>query len=248
MIPRPYLSVVLPVYNENKTVGVLIREISRVIETVIRKPYEIIVVDDASDDRSVEAAQEAAPATSALRILKADVRSGQSAALMRGMTAAAGEFIVTLDADLQHDPADIPALLEKMHGYDMICGIRKRRSDGALRALCSKIANTFRNLMTGDSTRDSGCTFRVVRKKCIATLFPLQGHLFGCESFFHPIFLRSRGFTVGQCEVSHKPRMSGHSKYRLMRGRLMRGVAACIWARYILGRIKKRKSREDAGA
>ena len=242
MAQRPHLSVVLPVYNEDKTLGALIREISRVIETVIQKPYEIIVADDSSYDRSVEAAQEAASATAALRILKADVRSGQSAALMRGMAEAAGEFIVTMDADLQHDPADIPILLEKMTGYDMICGIRKTRSDGALRALCSKIANTFRNLVTGDLTRDSGCTFRVMRKKCIATLLPLQGHLFGCEFFFHPIFLRARGFTVGQCEISHKPRVSGHSKYRLMRGRVMRGIAACIWARYILGRIKKRNS------
>lgn len=240
MNPQPHVSVVLPVHNENKAIGILIREISRVIERDIQKPYEIIVADDASDDGSDEAAREAAPAMAPLRILKADVRSGQSAALMRGITAAAGEFIVTMDADLQHDPADIPLLLDKINGQDMICGIRKTRSDGAFRALCSKIANAFRNLVTGDSTEDSGCTFRIMRKECVATLLPLQGHLFGCEFFFHPIFLRSRGFKVGQCEITHKPRASGKSKYRLMRGRVMRGVAACIWARYILGRIKKR--------
>jgi dolichol-phosphate mannosyltransferase len=240
MEPQPYLSVVLPVYNENKTIGILIREISSVIETVIRKPYEIIVADDASDDGSVEAAQEAAPAAATLHIIKAVARSGQSATLMRGIAAAAGELIVTMDADLQHDPADIPSLLDKINGRDMICGIRKTRSDGAFRALCSKIANAFRNLVTGDSTEDSGCTFRVMRKECITTLLPLQWHLFGCEFFFHPVFLRCRGFKVGQCEISHKPRASGNSKYRLMQGRLMRGVAACIWARYLLGRIKKR--------
>lgn len=241
----PDISIVLPVHNEENNIGTLLREIAAVFENVIRKPYEIIVVDDASEDKSAAVIQEVknslTPSYSHVNIhfLAQPVRSGQSKALMRGMTAAQGALIITVDADLQHDPADIPDLLETMALYDMLCGIRKNRSDGPARRVCSKIANAFRNWITGDSIADSGCTFRIMRKECVAVLQPIEGRLFGCEFFFHPLFARRRGFRVGEAEVRHRQRTAGKSNYRLMRGRLLRGIAACIRARRLCAHVEK---------
>ena len=169
-----------------------------------------------------------------INLLTQPVRFGQSKALMRGILAAQGALIITMDADLQHDPADIPRLLEKMDGYDMFCGIRKTRNDGLSRLICSKIANVFRNRITGDSITDSGCTFRIMRKECIPAILPIENRLFGCEFFFHPLFAYRRGFRVGEAEVCHRQRTAGKSNYNLMRGRLMRGIAACIRVRRLI--------------
>ena len=168
-----------------------------------------------------------------IRILSQPVRSGQSAALMRGLAEASGELIVSMDADRQYDPADIPKMLDMMTGFDMVCGVRKSRADGLLRLLCSRIANMFRNLVTADSTRDSGCIFRIMRRECISAFLPAQGKLYGCEFFFHPLFARKRGFRVGEVEVQHRTRSGGKSHYRLIRGRIGRGIMACFKARRI---------------
>ena len=237
---RAEISIVLPVHNEENNIGILCKEITAVFNTIVSKPYEIVVVDDASNDRSTGVVDELKKTICPsiflvnINILVQPARYGQSAALMRGMVAAQGALIVTMDADLQHDPADIPKLLEKIDGYDMVCGIRKNRSDGVTRLLCSKIANAFRNWITGDSIIDSGCTFRIIRRECIPSILPLEGRLFGCEYFFHSIFARRRGFRVGETEVCHRQRTAGKSNYRLMRGRLICGIAASIRVRKIL--------------
>jgi glycosyltransferase involved in cell wall biosynthesis len=241
------ISIVLPVHNEENNIGVLLKKIVAVFKSIILKPYEIIVVDDASDDKSMAVIEKFKKELNSsthrngpsllinLHILAQQVRSGQSKALMRGIVAAQGAFIITMDADLQHYPADIPRLLEKMDTFDMVCGIRKNRSDGQARLICSKIANAFRNRITGDSIADSGCTFRIMRKECIPAILSIGNSLFGCEFFFHPLFVRRRGFRVGEAEVSHRQRTAGKSNYKLMRGRLIRGIMACIRARRLLG-------------
>lgn len=251
------ISIVLPVHNEENNIGVLLKEIVVVFKNIIRKPYEIIVVDDASDDKSAAVIERFKKEldSSAHRngpsllinctILAQQIRSGQSRALMRGILAAQGALIITMDADLQHDPADIPRLMEKMDTFDMICGVRKNRSDGQARLLCSKIANAFRNLITGDSITDSGCTFRIMRKECITAILPIENRLFGCEFFFHPLFASRKGFRVGEAEVHHRQRTGGKSNYKLMRGRFMRGIAACIRARRLLGCVVQSSSERN---
>jgi dolichol-phosphate mannosyltransferase len=237
---RPDISIVLPVHDEEDNIGVLCNEIIAVFDNIIRKPYEIIVVDDASADKSADVVGEikrtfsASPFLVTINLIVQTARNGQSAALMRGMVGAQAPLIVTMDADLQYAPADIPMLLEKIDEYDMICGIRKNRSDGVARLLCSKIANAFRNWITGDSIIDSGCTFRILRRECLPVILPLEGRLSGCEFFFHSIFIRRRGFRVGEIEICHRQRSAGKSNYRLMRGRLIRGIAASIQVRKIL--------------
>jgi dolichol-phosphate mannosyltransferase len=241
----PELSIVLPVHNEESTIGVLLEEIADIFQEKIRKYYEILVIDDASDDNSALVAQKASANLGLSRFfvnavcLSQSVRSGQSAALMRGISAAKGELIITMDADLQHDPADIARLLEKIDKYDMVCGIRRKRNDGTARLLCSKIANAFRNWITGDSTIDSGCTFRIFRKECVPVILRLEGRLFGCELLFYPLFIRRSGFRVGQLSVAHRKRTSGSSNYRLIRGRLLRGIGASLKARKLLSSLEQ---------
>jgi dolichol-phosphate mannosyltransferase len=239
------LSIVLPVHNEAKAVGTLIREIEKVFETSLPKPGEIIIVDDASDDGSVEVVEAAVKDAASRNRLAGPTESimvspcilpercGQSQALMNGLMTARAELIVSLDGDGQYDPADIPRLFENMREFDMLCGVRKHRKDTVFRGICSRFGNAFRNLVTDDCTTDAGCTFRVMRKSCLPALAHFQGTLFGIEFFFHPLILRKKGFRVGEMEVRHRPRISGKSKYSPIRGRLLRGLKACIKARRI---------------
>jgi dolichol-phosphate mannosyltransferase len=236
----PEITVVLPVCNEEHNIGVLLREIAAVFDGAVRRRYELIVVDDGSHDRSAEMARSAMDCLRTSRFFTAGAcleqgeRKGQSAALTRGVAAARGELIVTLDADLQYDPADIVGLLDKTGAYDMVCGIRSERKDGAARLACSKIANAFRNFITGDTTIDSGCTLRVIRKECAPAILVLDGRLSGCELLFFPLFVRHAGFRVGEQPVRHRRRGAGTSKYRLIQGRLLRGIGACLRAKKIL--------------
>ena len=131
---------------------------------------------------------------------------------------------------------DMAALLEKVDECDMVCGIRKGRKDGAVRIVCSRIANAFRNMVTGYPVVDSGCMFRVFRRECVPGLLLLEGKLFGCEMLFFPSFVMRGGFRVLEMPVSHHERNGGASKYRLIRGRLWRGFAATIAAQRMLRR------------
>jgi glycosyltransferase involved in cell wall biosynthesis len=230
-----YISIVLPVFNEENNIVSLLKEIVSVCENEIKESYEIVVVDDASTDGSVQKIQNLqeelrtagrTPCLDKIIILKQAVNSGQSAAIMAGMRISCGTLILTMDADLQHDPSDIPAFIEKIQNCDMVCGIRKKRSDGAARFLCSKIANLFRNLVTGDNIHDSGCTFRLMKRKCIASALLVDGKLYGCEFFFHPLLIRKDGFKVSEIKINHRSRPAGSSHYGLISGRLLKGIKA----------------------
>jgi dolichol-phosphate mannosyltransferase len=236
------LSIVLPVYNEAGGIVILVREIVDVLASDLNTDGEIIVVDDVSEDNSATVVETAAgkitnryPGNAVdIRIVRLPSHSGQSRALMTGFSAARGDLIVSMDADGQYDPRDIPRFLDAMKRFDMACGIRRIRSDGIARKACSVVANGFRNILTGDSIADAGCTFRIMRKECLPALLPLDGRLDGCEFFFHPLALRKKGFRVGEMEVAHRPRAAGKSNYRLVRGRMLRGLKACIKAGGVL--------------
>ena len=231
----PVISVVTPMYNEKDNIGVLLREIAAVFSTSVWKPYEIIIVDDASTDRGVTVAEQTwnelhngSVPENTLSIIKNPVRSGQFSALMQGIRRAQGALIITMDSDLQNDPADIPRLLAELGTNDLICGIRLDRHDTAARRFFSRIANVFRNLITGDSTTDSGCMFRIMRKECVPAVLSSEGLLFGCEALFFPHLIRKKGFRVVETAITHRQRRHGNSRYRLIRGRLFRGLAACV--------------------
>jgi dolichol-phosphate mannosyltransferase len=229
------ISVILPVYNECENIIPLIKGIIDVFGNIIRKKYEIIVVDDASIDGSSGEVKKfwsilkqkiQSDFLVEIKVISHKERAGQSAALSTGIKTASGKFLLTMDADMQHDPADIPVFVDAIQACDMVCGIRKNRSDGLLRLLCSGVANIFRNIVTGDNIHDSGCTFRLMKRECIPYILLLDGKLYGCEFFFHPLLIRRNGFKVREVKICHRSRKTGRSNYGLIAGRFMNGLKA----------------------
>jgi dolichol-phosphate mannosyltransferase len=149
--------------------------------------------------------------------------AGQSAALDAGFKWARGQVVVTLDADLQNDPGDIPRLLGELQDYDVVCGIRQGRQDTWLRRVSSKIANGIRRRVLHDSITDVGCSLRAYRRHCLTRI-----KLYNGMHRFLPVLLQIEGFRIGQTPVRHHPRRHGQSKYNV-RNRAWRALMD-LWA------------------
>ena len=219
---RLSLSIVVPVYDEEASVAPLYREICEAIGEG-GESAEIIWVDDGSRDASRERLLEIAAKDERVRVLALDGNHGQSAALAAGFAYARGDWVVTLDGDLQNDPADIPRLLARRNGVDCVNGIRARRHDSLLRRGSSWVANRARNWITGDRDTDVGCSLRVMRRELLVGV-----HAFRGMHRFLPTLLRLEGARTVEVEVSHRPRRHGASKYGL-HNRLWVGLVD-LWA------------------
>lgn len=241
MSQQPDLSVVFPVYNEEENVPILLEEIARALAG---KPwsYEIVAVDDGSRDRSLAVLRESKAKHPTLRILVLEKNSGQTAALDAGWRAARGRFIVSLDADLQNDPADIPKMMDALQnsGSDMVIGVRVNRQDTLARKLQSKIGNGVRNWITGDRITDTGCSLKLVRNEAIENV-----RLFTGMHRFLPTLVRMQGFRVDEMPVNHRPRRFGVSKYGAM-NRAFRGLADCLAVRWMAKRNLQYRVKEEA--
>jgi glycosyltransferase involved in cell wall biosynthesis len=203
-----YLSVVVPLYNEEGNVKELHRRIYEAVQKIGRS-FEIIFVDDGSSDGTLEEARSLAP----LKLIVFRKNFGQTAAFDAGIKAARGEIIVTLDGDLQNDPADIPLLLEKINaGYDVVSGWRFRRRDSFTKRFFSRGANLLRKILVQDGIHDSGCSLKAYRRECFREL-----DLFGEMHRFIPALLAFDGFRVVEVKVSHHPRIHGRTKYNWKR-------------------------------
>ena len=207
------LSLVIPVYNEVENLHPLWQEIVAALADR-DLDYEIIFVDDGSDDGSFALLQELAAADPRVMAIRFRRNFGQTAAFAAGFRQAAGEVIVTMDADRQNDPADIPALLSRLEeGYDVVNGWRQERHDSFfLRRLPSRIANTLIARSSGVHLHDRGCSLRAFRVSVVDEL-----HLYGEMHRFIPEMVNFAGFTMAEVPVSHRPRMAGTSKYGLSR-------------------------------
>jgi len=210
MPETPELSFVIPCYNEE---GNLLALISAVRETVepLRHSYEVVFTDDCSKDRTWELLKHLAATDPRIRAQRFAFNCGQSAALWAGMQAARGRVIVTLDADLQNDPKDLPKLLAALEKFDCACGSRvaaRRQSDGLIRVLSSRIANGVRNLLSGENISDAGCCYRAFRRECIANLKFFKG-----MHRFMPTLFKIEGFTVTEIPIAANPRHAGLSHY-----------------------------------
>ncbi|HSP13301.1 MAG TPA: glycosyltransferase family 2 protein [Thermoanaerobaculia bacterium] len=236
----PDLSVVLPVYNEEENVPILLDEIARALDGR-GWVYEIVAVDDGSRDRSLDALRGLKSKYPMLRIITFEKNSGQTAALDAGWRAALGRFVVSLDSDLQNDPADIPKMMDelKRSGADMIIGVRVNRQDSWSRRMQSKIGNGVRNWITGDRITDTGCSLKLARREAIEPV-----HLFTGMHRFLPTLVRHAGFKVVETPVNHRPRRFGTSKYGAM-NRAFRGLADCLAVRWMSSRNLSYKIREE---
>jgi len=211
--PAPALSVVIPVYDEAESLGPLFAELGPALAALDR-PAEVVAVDDGSTDGSFERLVALAHGDPRIRIVRLARNYGQTAALAAGIEHARAPVIVSLDADLQNDPADIPRLLAVLDGgVDVVNGWRSPRRDPWLtRRLPSQIANRLISLVTGTRLHDYGCTLRAMRASVAKEL-----RLYGELHRFIPALAADLGARVAEVKVNHRPRTLGTSKYGLSR-------------------------------
>ena len=235
------LSVILPCYNEEENVAPLTAELEKVLDG-LGLQSEILFVDDASSDRTPHVLHELATRHRRVRVVRHHRNFGESAAQATGFRHARGDTLVTMDSDGQNDPADIPTLVALLEEADAVCGVRRRREDDWLRRLSSRVANGFRNAVTGEQIADAGCTYRALRRSALVELPVFNG-----MHRFLPTLLRIQGFRVVETEVHHRPRTAGTSKYGVG-NRLWRGIADCLAMRWWRGRAVHANRARGAAA
>lgn len=242
------ITVLVPVRDEAESVPVLAGEIEAVMQGLGR-PWECLWVDDGSTDGTLDALRALVRSRGPHRLLSFDRNYGQSAALAQGILEARGEIVVTLDADLQNDPADVPRLLAPLDRgeADMVNGWRAQRQDGFVRRVSSRIANGFRNRMTGETVRDVGCSLRAFRRASVLSVPVFRG-----MHRFLPTLARVQGARLLEIAVTHRPRRFGRTKYGIG-NRLWVGLADTMAVRWwqrrsVRPRVRLRSGDESSGA
>jgi glycosyltransferase involved in cell wall biosynthesis len=225
----PRVSVVVPAYNEAENLPALLDELRPPLEA-LGVPYEIVLVDDGSTDATREVLARLLPRHPALRVVRFRRNAGQSAAFLAGFAAARGEVVVTLDADLQNNPADIPALVRRLEGQDAVLGVRAQRRDSFLRRASSQAANAVRRAATGDGLTDVGCSLKAFRRE---HLFDLP-RFDGVHRFFGTLLVW-KGCRIVEVPVDHRPRRAGRAKYNV-RNRAFRTLLDLLAMRWLRSR------------
>ena len=205
-MPTPLYSIVLPIFNEAENLPGLFREIITVMERLGR--FEVICVDDGSQDQSRTVITEMSATDPRFRLLALSANRGQSTALWAGCSVATGTFIITLDADLQNDPADLANMVPYLESYDMVSGWRKDRQDPWLKRISSSIANAIRNRLTHEDIKDTGCSLKIMRTSILRQVRPFDG-----MHRFLPTLMKMAGAKVKETPVRHRPRIAGRSNY-----------------------------------
>lgn len=207
---EPYLSVIVPVFNEEENLPELLQRLKKALEA-IGKSYEVVLVNDGSRDSSLSILREASAADPHLAVIDLNRNYGQHAAIFAGFEAARGEIIVTLDADLQNPPEEIAKLVAKMEeGFDVVGSVRVKRQDPFFRRLASRLVNRVTSMATGVQLSDYGCMLRAYRREVVKTL---------CQSkeisTFIPVLADMFAGRVTEVRVAHAERLKGESKYSL---------------------------------
>jgi glycosyltransferase involved in cell wall biosynthesis len=212
------LSVIIPTYNEEENVKLLYKQLKNVLDT-LKNTYEIIFIDDGSIDKTFSILKELAKRDKKLKIIRLKRNYGQSAALAAGFNHAKGEVIITMDADLQNHPSDIPKLIKKLNKADIVCGWRKRRKDALIsKRIPSLISNWIARRLTKVNIHDFGCTLRAYKKNVIEDL-----DIYGELHRYIPALAKMTGHSVVEVEVKHSARKHGKTKYKI--SRLFKGMS-----------------------
>jgi len=225
----PYLSVIIPVFNEEENLFPLVQELVLTLNS-LGKLWEIIFVDDGSTDKSPEILISIKEKFSDIQIITFNKNFGQTAAFDAGFKAARGDIIATMDADMQNDPKDIPKLIKSLDTCDLVCGWRNKRNDSFTRRISSIIANSVRNTLSGEKINDTGCSLKIFKKEYAKKL-----KLYNGMHRFFPTLVKIEGGKVVETTVNHRPRKHGIPKYNI-RNRIFRSfidLLAVCW-------IKKR--------
>lgn len=201
------LSVVVPVYNERDNLAPLVAEVRAALRGLGRS-FEILFVDDGSTDGSDRVLRDLRAAHPEVRLVSFARNAGQTAAMDAGFRRARGELVITLDADLQNDPADIPGMLAALGDWDAVVGVRTQRRDSFIRRASSRLANYVRNRLSDEQITDTGCSLKVYRRTALEHLVLYNG-----MHRFLPTLLKMQGSRVRERPVGHRPRRHGDSKY-----------------------------------
>ena len=230
------LSIVIPAYNEIESLPALLAELREAI-AACRRSAEILIVDDGSSDGTGAWLLEEARRDSKLRPVLLAERCGQSAALAAGLAHARGNIVVTLDADLQNDPADLPRVLAALDHADVVSGVRVGRQDSWVRLISSRIANAVRRTALGDPVTDIGCSFKAYRREQLEQLPMFVG-----VHRFLPALCVFRGARFAEVPLSHRARRHGVSKYGVS-NRLWRGIHDLIGVSWLKVRLVRYRER-----
>jgi glycosyltransferase involved in cell wall biosynthesis len=237
---RPDLSFVVPCHNEEGNLRPLVEAIRKAAEGVARS-WELILTDDRSTDGTWALIQELAKADPRVRGQRFAYNCGQSAAMFAGMKAARGRYIVTLDADLQNDPKDLPAYISELERFDCVCGTRvesRAKGDNWVRIVSSRIANGVRNKLSGETISDAGCCFRAFKRECVDNLKFFKG-----MHRFLPTLFKIEGYTVTEVPISHNPRGAGQTHYGVW-NRLFASFYDLLAVRWMKSRMFRYKVEE----
>lgn len=239
MEAMPYLSLVIPCYNEEENVPTLLARVAASLQQT-QKPFEVVIVDDGSTDNTPKLLADAMAKEPWLRVIRMAKNGGQSAAFEAGFEAARGQVIATIDADLQNDPEEIPRLLPMLDelGVDVITGWRKDRQDTPFRRWQSRQANKIRNWISKETVNDSACSLKLYRAHAIKGL-----RLFNGAHRFFPTLVKMRGYTVHETPVKHSHRFAGTAKYGF-RNRAFRAFIDLLAVRWMKERCLRYQANE----
>jgi len=231
---QPTLSICVPVYNEAENLPLLHSAICRVIDPN-GIDAELILVDDGSKDESWRVIESLVAKDGRVRGLKFRFNCGETAASDAALRAARGKYVMTMDADLQNDPSDIPAFLKALDtGVDCVCGTRlatRGQGDSFVRVASSRIANWVRNTLSQENITDAGCTYRAFKRECVSRLKLYRG-----LHRFIPTLLKMEGYTVMEIPVANNPRLHGESKYGVW-NRLFKSFRDLLAIRWMKSRL-----------
>lgn len=230
----PKLSICIPVYNEQDNLVPLYQAIVAAVDAG-KIDIEIIMADDGSADGSWERIRELVEIDPRVRGVKLAYNCGETAASDAALRAARGEYVMTMDADLQNDPADIPAFMEKLaEGWDCVCGTRvatRHKGDDWIRVVSSRTANWVRNRLSRENISDAGCTYRAFRRQCMDRIKLYRG-----LHRFIPTLLKMEGYTVAEIPVTNHRRLHGESKYGVW-NRLFKSFRDLLAIRWMKSRL-----------